>query len=491
MAQSLPIALTITDILAAFGRMPRYITGLDSATVVLQALAKYLHGKDLPPEGNFPKAKAIGGEMISQLPEPAIAHLSTWAGWWNASPQKVVNDVRAETMSRWVLSQYPRRRYPAAMIGSCNGAMTYLSAALGIPWLPQTLLVCLQHPTDPDQPHQAMEWAREPVKRLLYHNPDLKVYQLHDPNQDRVKVPRVIYFRLKRTRLGETYKQFLRENLQPGATLFTLDCQYKWLSTQVDDRHFFQFGGTGHLTPEDYFDHSPQIAEFLQRNHSTQQYWNPPAADGWFPESEWGYDPDLSQDIEQFAQENGFRVQKIEFYHPQDLSPMVAELYRWWYRERGMPDDRLFAQSFVYLQPWWTLRFGFVPFWTVFNDQTSANKLREYLDTSSPYASIYANLFSNGIHALGVAPIEQWRSILEQARDHGQFIGVDEQTYPGDLASFSKYYLDLKNLEAQQYPMPEPLTLQQLETFLAQTPDRYSVRWDNSATLPDAIASAK
>jgi hypothetical protein len=477
--QSLPLSLTITDILAAFGKMPRYITGLDSATVALQALANYLHGKDLSLEGRIPKIKAVGGEVASHLPGSIIEPLSTWAGWFNASPPKVVNDVRAETMSRWVLSQYPRRHYPAAMIGSCNGAAIHLSAALGIPWIPQTLLVCLQHATNPDNPTHAMEWAKEPVQRLLANNPDLRVYQLHDPNQDRIKVPRVIYFRLKRTRLGETFKQFLVENLEPGATLFVLDCQYQWLSSQVDDRHFFQFGGTGHLTPEEYFQKSPQIAEFLQRNGSNYSHWEPPTPDGWFPESEWGYDSALDQDVEAFAQQHGFRVQRIEFFHPQDLSPMVADLYRWWYEQQGIASDRLLSESFVYLQPWWAIRLGLVPFWTVFNDKTSANKLNDYLDIAKPYNEIYANLFSNGIQALGVASIEEWRSILDRANQHGQFIGVNERTYPGDLASFSRHYTELKKLNGEKYPISKPLSLEQLDTFLAENGDHYSVRWSD------------
>lgn len=94
------------------------------------------------------------------------------------------------------------------------------------------------------------------------------------------------YFRLKRTQLGETYKLFLRENLAPGATLFLLECQNTWLSTRVSDRHFFQFGGKDGLTPEEYFEDSPKIRDFLQRNGSTRQFWEPPSPDGWLPESE-------------------------------------------------------------------------------------------------------------------------------------------------------------------------------------------------------------
>lgn len=471
-------ALTIRDILATFGRKPGYITGLDSATMALRALGNYLKGKDLPSEGIVPPIKALGGQMVSHLPDPVVETASTWAGWMNASSLDIIDEIQAETMSSWVLSQYPRRRYPAMMIGSSNGAAVHLGAALGIPWLPQTLLTCLRHATDPDDPNQAMEWAKAPVQRLLCNNPDLWVYQMHDPNQDRVKVPRVIYFRLKRTRLGERYKQFLRENLAPGATIFLLECQYTWLAAHAGDRHLFQFGGAGVLSSEDYFDHSQQIADFLKQHQSTHSYWNPPTPDGRFPESEWGFDPALRTDVEQFADQHGFRIRRIVFDHPQDLSPLVADLYRWWYQERGIPSNRLLSESFVYLQPWWALRLGLVPFWTVFNDQRSANSLDDYLDTAKPYDEIYMNLFSNGIEAMGYAPIERWRSILDRARKQGQFVGVNEQTYPGDLASFTRHYTELKKL-SQHYPIPEPLTLDQLNAFLTQTSSDYAVHWSD------------
>ena len=49
--------------------------------------------------------------------------------------------------------QYPRRQYPAVVVGSANGAAVHLWAALGIPWLPQTFLVPIArsgvHPDDP------------------------------------------------------------------------------------------------------------------------------------------------------------------------------------------------------------------------------------------------------------------------------------------------------------------------------------------------------
>jgi hypothetical protein len=472
----------ITDLLALRGVKPGYIIALDSATAALSALAKYLHDKDFRSGGIAPSVTALGLNAVAHLPNRLIEMISTWSGWFDASSPRVVDSLQEETISRWVVSQYPKRRYPAVMIGSSNGAAVHLCAALGIPWLPQTLLTCVRHFVDPDEPRQDMEWAKAPVQKLLRRNPNLAVYQMHDPNQDRLKVGHVTYFRMKRTRLGPTFEQFLKENLEPGATIILLECQYNWLSTSVSDRHFFQFGGKGDLAPEDYFRDSQQIADFLRRRGSQHRQWNPPNPDGRFPESEWGFDPALGEDVEKFAREHGLKVRRIVFDFPQDLSPLVADLYRWWYGERGLPTNRLFVESFTHLQPWWMLRLGLVPFWVVFNDRMSANRLNIYLDNTEPYDEIYANLFSNGLYSLGIASIEQWRSIINRARQHSRFVGVDERRYPRDIASMIRYYTELKKLDGC-YPIAQPLKLYQLDNFLAQAGDRYPVRWiDNPVT---------
>ncbi|MEP0886058.1 hypothetical protein NDI49_31480 [Trichocoleus sp. ST-U3] len=475
----------ITNLLVSLGVRPHYIIGLDSATAALRATAKYLQGKELRSGDIAPGLMASLLDAASHLPDRWIERFSTFSGWADASSPRVLDEIRAETMSHWIVKQYPKRRYPAAMIGSSNGAAVHLCAALGIPYLPQTLLTCVRHSSDLDDPKQKLEWAKEKVQRLLKKNPDLWAYQMHDPNQDRLKVGRLAYFRLKRTHLGSRLKQFLKENLEPGGTLFLLECQYTWLSTHAGERHLFQVGGKGELPPEAYFQDSQQIADFLRRHGSKHRQWNPPAPDGRYPESEWGFEPALRKDVEQFADEHGLRVRRIVFDFPQDLSPLVADLYRWWYQQRGLPSDRLFFESFTYLQPWWTLRLGLVPFWTVFNDQMSAQKLDNYLDTVKPYDEIYANLFSNGIESLGIASIDRWRSIINRARKHGQFIGVNEQQYPGDIASFIRHYTELKKLDGR-YPIPEPLKLYELDNFLTAAGvseladverSRYPVRW--------------
>ncbi len=85
-------------------------------------------------------------------------------------------------------------------------------------------------------------------------------------------------------------------------------------------------------------------------------------------------------------------------------------------------------------------------------------------------------LFAHGLDSVGPAPIERRRSILRRARRGSSLVGVDERRYPRDFATYVRYYRDLKKIPAR-YPLPAPLTLAQLDGFLAEVGDRYPVQW--------------
>ncbi|MFF4618898.1 hypothetical protein [Nonomuraea jabiensis] len=72
-------------------------------------------------------------------------------------------------------------------------------------------------------------------------------------------------------------------------------------------------------------------------------------------------------DLEELAERNRWRLVRMRFGEPEDLSPVVADLYRSWYRRRGLPGDRLLVESFLLMEPWRALRSGSVPYRMVFN----------------------------------------------------------------------------------------------------------------------------
>jgi hypothetical protein len=461
-------------------KTPGYIANFDSATAMLRATARYLRGRDFPqlgmmPAGAMPLMEPVA-RLINALPEKARERLYVRSGWGEAIPPKNLGDVSAEEVSRWMVSEYPRRRHQAAAIGSSNGALVHLWAALGIPWLPQTFLIPVRRKVHPDEPQENMEWGKEHAPGLLEANPELTLHHMHDANQDRLMIERMTYFRVKRLRLGETYERFLEETLPPGGTIFLVECRLRWPTTRVAERHVFQHGAPGGATPEEYLRGGERVEEYLKRYGSHRRRWDPPEPDGESPEAEWGFEPALEEDVERFARERGYRVRRIVFEEPEELSLLVADLYRWWYKQRGLCANRLLVESFVVMEPYWALRTGSVPFWSKFAMELPLAFLERYLDGADPYDHINLMLFSHGVDSVGLVPIERWRSLIGRARKRGAFVGVDEQRFPRDFATFIRYYTEVKKIPAR-YPLPGPLALSHLDAFLERAGDRYPVRW--------------
>jgi hypothetical protein len=446
---------------------------------MLRALAWYLRGRDFPALGTMTQNPwpLVGFNWLS----PRIRErLYTWSGWSEALSLDQIGQVRAEVISQWVVREYPKRSYPAIMIGSSSGALVHLCAALGIPWLPQTFLIPVRrHGIHPDEPRCDMEWGREPGRVLLDANPELHLHHMHDPNQDRLMIQHMTYFRVKRRVLGEAYTRFILNNLEPGGTLFVAACRLQWPTVQVGERHVFQAGALGGATPEEFYRGSPRVADYLARYHSPHRAWDAPEPDGERPEAEWGFEPALWADVKQLARRRGYRVRHILFDHPEALSPLVADLYRWWYQQRGYHANRLLVESFILHEPWWALRTGCAPFWLAFGVEPSADHLGSYLDSTDPFDDIHMMLFSHGVDGVGVASIDRWRSLLARARRKGDFVGVDTQAFPRDFASFVRYHTAMQHIPAR-YPIPGPLSLSQLADFLRQTTARYrGVCWSD------------
>jgi hypothetical protein len=457
---------------------PAYLAAFDSSTAMLRATARFLHGHDFPQLGTHLSADWLFEPVargINALPARLREYIYKLSGATEAIAPEQAGNVDAEEVARWVVAQYPARRYPAVAIGSSNGALVHLYAALGIPWLPQTFLTPIKARIPVDEPGRSIQKLRAAGERLLVANPDLQLHHMHDPAQDRLMLSRMAYFRLKRLRLGEAYTRFLQTSLAPGATIFVVDCTQSWPVAQISERYYFQMGAVGGPTTGEYLAGSERVAAFLQHEGSERRRWDSPTPDTCMPEAEWGFEPALLGDIERLAEQRHWHVQRLVFAEPAAISPLVADFYRWWYRQRGLPDDRLLAESFVLLEPYWALRTGSVPFWLTFNTEPDAQALDSYLKQAGPFAELYLMLFSNGVDAPGLASIGRWQSLLRQVR-HGAFIGVDTRTYPRDFAVFVRYHAALKRAISARYPLPSPLTLAQWSTFWEETASQYHVQ---------------
>lgn len=459
-------------------KAPRFVAAFDSTTGMVRALGRYLEGKDFPGLGGTAPTSETLAALVNALPKVVREQLYIWSGAFEAIPAKQLGDVRAEELSRWVANSYPKRRYPAAMIGSSNGALVHLYAALGVPWLPQTFLIPVRRTgVHPDEPKQDLEWGVQHAAPLLEANPELQLHHMHDANQDRLMIQRMTYFRVKRLRLGEIYRRFLEENLAPGATIFLVECGLSWPTLQVGERHIFQMGALGGATPDEFLYGNERVASYLERYRSHRREWEQPQSDGERPEAEWGFEPSLREEVAQLAKDRGYHLQRIVFEQPEDVSPLVADLYCWWYEQRGLPGNRLLVESFILMEPYWALHTGSVPFWMVFNMEPSLQRVHEYLDGAEPFDEIYLMLFAHGVESVGLAKIEEWETVLRRARRHCSFIGVDPPKFPRDFGVYARYYPHIKKRIRGRYPLPEPMTFDQFGQFLKQSKGRYKVQW--------------
>jgi short-subunit dehydrogenase len=463
---------------------PPGLTKFDSAAAMLRALGRYLQGKDFP---------ALGQRRLLQYPvslanwiprrarEGLFARLGATEG---VAPEKV-GEVSTAAIAEWATRLYQPRRYPAVMIGSSIGALIHLAAALRVPWLPQTFLTLVrQRGVHPDEPALAMEAGRMPGHRFLAANPDVQLHHMHDPNQDRLMLAYITYFRWKYRRLPQAYRDFITRYLEPNGIVIVVECDLHWPTTRVDDRYHFQFGAVGGPTTDEYFQGSERVEAYLARCGSHRRQWQPPPPDEQSPEAEWGFEPALRDEIVALAGERGYRVVLLRFEKPEHLSPLVADFYRAWYRERGIASNRLLVESFILMEPYGTLRAGAVPYWMEFNMEPSLRRIRRYLAETEPFDHIHLMLFAHGVNAVGLPSIRDWRTVLEHAREGGSFVGVDEKAYPAHFAAFARYHTELRKVSAR-CPLPDPLSLDPFERFLKAAGARYPVR------LEDGIRDAR
>jgi hypothetical protein len=454
---------------------PGAIASFDSASVMAMAVGMGLRRERLRRLGN-PAALHPIVRLAGATPRRLREKLYVLSGAMETISPRKLDRIDPEELSRWVIDLYPDRTYPRIAVGSSNGALSHLYTSVGMPWLPQTLLLPVRQRVHPDDPVEAYEAGLEPADRLLDAHPELQLHHMHDANQDRLMVRALTYFRVKRRTLGAAYERFLLDHLEPGGTIVVVDCRQRWSTTRVGPRHVFQHGALGGATEQEFHEGSERVADYLERYDSPVREWDGPEPDTSSPEAEWGYEPALDEDVERFAEQHGFRVERIVFDEPMDASPFVADLHRDWHRRRGLPADRLIVSSFMIMDHVATLRVGGTPFWIQFNMEPSLAAIEGYLDDPGrePYDEIRLALFQHGVEAVGLPSIDRWREVLGRAKRTGSFLGLRPEEHPLDFPHLARYDDAMDEIPAR-YPDPPPLPWDEVLGYVDAHGDRYAI----------------
>jgi hypothetical protein len=454
---------------------PPFVADFDSATGLVRSLGAALSHEPYLRLGRSP----LMGRVVHAtraLPEAARSAIFARAGAAEAIPPSRLPEVDPEEFCGWVTDQYSRRRAAAVAIGSSNGAVVHLCAAMGIPWLPQTFLVPVRRHADPDDCVADAYFASDTSQALLAAQPGLSIHQMHDPNQDRLMVRHIAYFRMKMRALTATYARFLHQVLAPGGTIVIVDNGTRWPVTRRASRHVYQQGAVGGLVPMEYVDGGPRVDRFLAGQGAPTDRWDYPAVTEWAPEAEWGYESALTTDVRAFAARHGYRVARLRIESPDSMGPVVADLYRDWYAATGRPANRLLVETFICTEPGWTLATRTVPLWLTFGTEPALDVFSDYLDEHSDLAEIAITLFAHGVRSAGYAAADRW---LHVARRHGAtaaLADVDAQKWPSDFATLSSYADALHELAARgRYP--EPLSVADAASEISRHGPSRGVEW--------------
>jgi hypothetical protein len=399
----------------------KVVASFDSASVLHASTVAALEHRNFPHLGS-PAAYGQAVRVASRLPWPILKRIYARIGGAEGIDPRRLRDVDMQRVAGSFADAYTAPTYPGVLIGSSNGALTQLAAAMGTPWLPGTLLVPVHRVADPNRPDLALQFGREVAPALLKANPDIVVHQMHDAAQDQLMVARMSYFRTKWTTLPRAYERFLATRLEDGAPIILVDDSSQWPVTRVSDRHVFQVGGRGGLTPEQY----------LARPHS-------PDADDRAAEAEWGSDAGFTNAVRDWAKANDHPLVHIQIDGPQEASHPVATVLRDWVGRRGGDSDRLIVPSFVLGDPWRTIVTGQVPFWTFFPVKPALESFRYHLEHSDPYARADILVFQHGVNSPGAASAADFAVMARDHQAEPRLLALRPEKSPHDLGTLGRY----------------------------------------------------
>ncbi|MGO1971746.1 MAG: hypothetical protein ACTH2Q_02200 [Propionibacteriaceae bacterium] len=399
----------------------RAVASFDSATGLLAALGAALRGQPFPRLGQS-RVRGGGVRAAGHLPWPVLRRLYARMGAAEGIEPGQLGAVDMAAVARWLTERLPERRYPAALIGSSNGALAHLAAACQVPWLPGTVLVPVRRPGDPERLDQALEFGAEHAPPFLDRNPDVVLHQMHDQAQDRLMVAEMAYFRVKWRALPEAYTDHLTRTLAPGATVVLVEDESEWPAVTVAERHYFQPGAQGGLMPDDY----------LVRPHT-------PQPDTRVAEAEWGADPHFGAAVQAWCTANGHPCVRLRYAGPQAPAHSVASVFRGWYQERGERANRLLVPSFALGDPWRTINTASVPYWTFFAVRPALKALDDHLQHSAPYDNVSIMLFQHGADSPGIAGPRDWAEVVRRHGAEVDFPGLRTDRSPHDVGFLGRY----------------------------------------------------
>ncbi|TFH33996.1 MAG: hypothetical protein E4G99_10410 [Anaerolineales bacterium] len=452
------------------------VESAESASPVITRLVAGVLNAKHEPVFKFAAWERLGMRVLNRLPAQVARSVVRWQFGRSAiSPQRA-RLLNVEHLVHQRLQDYHalEGQFPVVVLGSAlAGATAHIASILGGPYLPQPFILGLRggSPDESVEPHLAL--TSMVAEEILKRNSNVKAIAHFDPIHDGWLTRSVSHLRLKLIDLPPAYGEFLRGILTPGGTILYLDCRAQWLQFPISKRFVYQVGGWGGIPAQEFISGSERIDRALKAAGSTHRGgWSVPGIEpGWSPESEWGSEPGLDQALQSFAEEHGYRFQRVQFDHPHDFSRLALEAHKRLYTKQDREIAGVLVEIFTQYDPFTVLQAGLLPLWLVFNTSDSLEFMQDMLGQISPALPVFFSGLATLSRTPDMVPWDVWASAFEGRPWLN--IGAGPRRYPEDLVALFRWGERLREgLDLTRMMPPARLSL---EEFSKLIPDIASI----------------
>jgi len=380
-------------------------------------------------------------------------------------PPEILDDFSVDDLIRQRLGDYAHLtgKFPAITVGAAlGGATTYLSLAVGGPFLPQTFVTTLKRGSLTSDVNEYLRRSLEVALRLTDENPGLMTIQHYDPIHDGWMTRFVNHLRFKLLDLPPAYVEFIKSRLEPGGAVIFLEGGASWLRYRVGPRSVFQVGGWGGISAEEFLEGSARIREYALHAGLPNTDWklsDYPLERG--PESEWGSEPGLVEALESFCIREGFRFVSIPLPQPNDFSRLAFSAASKLLEKEGRQPAGVSVEMFSQFDANAALQAGLLPLWLIFNTQDSL----EYLKAMRPRFPAGKPVFFSPLATFSLTPdMVSWKDWdLALAGIQWTNIGARPSHYPADARALVKWANPLRQwVEKNRQPVTTRLEAPEL-----------------------------
>lgn len=312
-----------------------------------------------------------------------------------------------------------------------GGASSHLALSLSSPFLPVAFVFTLKGGAPDGNAETYFHRSAQLALQTADNNPQIVTIQHFDPVHDGWLTRYVNHLRLKLIDLPLAYKQFIKEHLIPGGTLCYLDSRARWLRYRVGERSYFQVGGWGDISADEFLQGSLRIDSYRRSANLGSQSWQ---LDGYAleegSESEWGCEDQLAEIVRDFCDQEGYRYVRVALEEPHEYSRLAYRAVTRQLESEGRQPAGVLIEMFNQFNASAVTQTGLLPLWLVYNTWDSLAFLKEMVSSFPSGKPVFFSPLGTYSLTPDIVPWDEWVHALQGTQWIN--IGTRPSHYPAD-----------------------------------------------------------